>query len=496
MNDNILEIRGLTKSFPGVKALDNISFNIRRGAVHALMGENGAGKSTLIKILDGIYHADGGEIVFDGKTVAFKTPRQAQESGIGVVHQEIKLSGTLTVTENIFLGNLLYKYNNKYFVDWKTMEKRARKMLDDLQMNEIDENAIVDTLTIAKQQIVEICKTLNLETKLLIMDEPSASLTEKEIEILFEIIRQLKERGITIIYISHRMDEIFKLADDVTVLRDGRHIFTGSLETLTRDSLIEMMVNRKLLTNSYPKERIEIGEVVLEAKNLTNSLVKGVSFQLHKGEILGFSGLMGAGRTETMRALLGIDPCHSGEVKYKGSPVTRRTFKKSIALGLGLVPEDRRGQGIVGVAPIRENISMVDYKKITKNGFLNSKLERVYAEEFVKKLNVATPSIDTEIQYLSGGNQQKVVIAKWLYRDSEVFIFDEPTRGIDVGAKYEIYQLMTNLVKSGKSIIMISSELPELMGMSDRILVMNEGHLVGEFAYGEATQEKILALCV
>ena len=380
-------------------------------------------------------------------------------------------------------------------VDWKTMQRRARQMLDELQMNDVDENATVDSLPISKQQVVEICKTLNLKSKLLILDEPSASLTEKEIDVLFRIINQLKAQGITIIYISHRMDEIFKLADEVTVLRDGRHVFTGSIQDVTRESLITMMVNRKL-TDTYPKAKIDLGEVVLEAQGLTNSLIHDVSFQLRKGEILGFSGLMGAGRTETMRALLGIDPCRSGKVLLKGQDMGKRTFAASIAKGIGLVPEDRRGQGIVGIAPIRENISMVDFKKITKTGFVNSGLEKQYAEEYVKKLNVATPSIETEIQYLSGGNQQKVVIAKWLYRDCEILIFDEPTRGIDVGAKYEIYQLMTRLVESGKSIIMISSELPELLGMSDRILVMNGGRIVGEFAQAEATQAKILALCV
>ena len=495
MNDNLLEIRGIGKSFPGVRALEDVTFNVKRGTVHALLGENGAGKSTLIKILDGIYHADAGEVIFDGQKVAFRTPREAQVGGVGVVHQEIKLSGTLTVAENIFLGNLLYKYKGKYVVDWKTMQKRAREMLDELQMQEIDENAVVNTLTIAKQQIVEICKTLNLKTKLLIMDEPSASLTEKEIDILFDIIHQLKERGITIIYISHRMDEIFKLADAVTVLRDGKHIFTGEISQVDRESLITMMVNRRL-SDTYPKAEIPIGEVVLEAQHLTNSLVHDVSFQLHRGEILGISGLMGAGRTETVRALLGVDPDHEGKVLLHGQPMTKRSFERSIALGIGLVPEDRRGQGIIGTAPIRENITIVDFSKISRHGFVSSKLEREHATEYVGKLSVATPSIETEIQYLSGGNQQKVVIAKWLYRDSEVFIFDEPTRGIDVGAKYEIYQLITDLVRHGKSIIMISSELPELLGMSDRILVMNGGTIVGEFNYGEATQEKILALCV
>ncbi len=495
MSDYMLEIRGITKAFPGVKALDNVSFNVTKGKIHALLGENGAGKSTLVKILDGIYHADSGEVIFNGDPVAFKTPREAQVCGVGVVHQEIKLSGTLTVAENIFLGNLLYKYKGKYVVDWKRMQREARRMLDELQMNDVDENAEVNSLAISKQQVVEICKTLNLNSKLLILDEPSASLTEKEIDVLFRIVRQLKEQGITIIYISHRMDEIFKLADEVTVLRDGKHVFTGDISEVTRESLIAMMVNRKL-SDTYPKAKVELGEVILEVRNLNNLLVHDVSFKLRKGEILGFSGLMGAGRTETMRALLGIDPSRGGKVILKGQEMENRSFASCIAKGIGLVPEDRRGQGIVGSAPIRENISMVDFKKIIRNGFVNDHLEKQFAEEFVKKLGVATPSIETEIQYLSGGNQQKVVIAKWLYRDSEIFIFDEPTRGIDVGAKYEIYQLMSNLVKAGKSIIMISSELPELLGMSDRILVMNGGRIVGEFAQEEASQEKILALCV
>ena len=494
-NENILEFRGLSKSFPGVKALSDVSFSIRRGCVHALLGENGAGKSTLIKILAGIYHADCGEIIFDGKRIAFKTPIESQTSGIGIVHQEIKLSNTLTVTENIFLGNLLYKFKDRFFVDWKAMRKKARNMLDELHMNDIDEDAVIEDLPISKQQVVEICKTLNLQGKLLVMDEPSASLTEREIQVLFQIIANLRMKGVTIIYISHRMDEIFQIADAVTVLRDGKHIFTGSIHEITRETLISMMVNRSI-SDSYPKHINTIGENILEVKNLNNSLIHDVSFSLRKGEILGFSGLMGAGRTETIRALLGIDPIYSGSIFLKGKPVKHRHLSNAIANGLGLVPEDRRGQGIIGGASIKENISLVHIEKVMRAGFIQTKLEAENARKHIKLLDIATPSAETQTQYLSGGNQQKVVIAKWLYRDSEILIFDEPTRGIDVGAKFEIYQLMNELVALGKSIIMISSELPELIGMADRILVMNQGRIVGELDHGEATQEKILAFCV
>lgn len=489
----ILSIQGLNKSFPGVQALDNVSFNIERGTIHALVGENGAGKSTLIKILAGIYRADSGKVLLNGESIAFRTPHEAQIAGISVVHQEIKLAETLSVAENIFLGNLMY--NRLKLANWKAMHKRAQEMIDNLGID-IDIEEPVENLTVAQKQIVEICKAINLECEILIMDEPSATLTSRESEILFEIVHRLKGQGFTIIYISHRLEEIFRLADNVTVLRDGEHINTLPVSKVDRGKLIEMMVGR-VLENEYPKDIIQIGEPILEVKNLNRKgVLHDISFTVNKGEVLGFSGLVGAGRTELARAILGIDGIDSGEIILKGKPIQNKTFRDAIDRGFGLVSEDRQRQGIVEIFPVRENICMVSIDKILERGIINKKLERQYAEEYVSKLNIVTPSIDTEVQYLSGGNQQKVVIAKWLMKDSEIIFLDEPTRGIDVGAKAEIYMLINELVKAGKTVIMISSEMPEVIGMCDRILVMHGGRIVGELSREEATQEKIMSLCV
>lgn len=490
--DYILELRGITQEFPGVKALDNVSFKVERGKVHALAGENGAGKSTLIKVLAGIYVNYQGEVYFEDEKFSAKTPNEAQKYGISVVHQELKLSETLTVAENIFLGNWMMKNG---LVDWRGMKKKARQMIAELGMD-IDVDEIVENLTVAKKQIVEICKAINGECKLLIMDEPSATLTDKELVILFEIIERLTKQGITTIYISHKMDEIFKICDNITVIRDGQHIKTMPLDTVTRPELINLMVGRELGLE-YPKETIEPGEIVLEVDNLVREGVfKDVNFNLRKGEILGVSGLVGSGRTELVRAILGIDKVTSGTIKHKGEMIKNKSFKQAIKRGFGLVPEDRKKQGLVQIFPVKENICMVSIDKIISGGIIRNNKENEYAQEYVEKLNVSLPSINTEVQYLSGGNQQKVVVAKWLMQDSEIFILDEPTRGIDVGAKSEIYRLMNQLVKSGKSVIMISSELPEIIGMSDRVIVMHEGHCVGELKRDELSQEKIMSLCV
>lgn len=490
--DYILELRNVTQEFPGVKALDNVSFKVRRGVVHALAGENGAGKSTLIKVLAGINIYYQGEVFFEGKKFSVKTPNEAQMHGISVVHQELKLSETLTVAENIFLGNWIIKNG---LVDWKTMKRKAREMIEELGMD-IDVDEKVENLTVAKKQIVEICKAMNHNCKLLIMDEPSATLTDRELDVLFKIIERLTNQGVTIIYISHKMDEIFKICHDITVLRDGQHIQTMPLDTVTRTDLINMMVGRKLGLE-YPKEIVEIGETVLEVENLTREGVfNNVSFDLRKGEILGIAGLVGSGRTELIRAILGVDKVTSGTIKYKGEVIENKNLKQAITRGFGLVPEDRKKQGLVQIFSVKENVCMVSIKKILSRGIISSKKQNQYANEYVKKLNVALPSIQTEVQYLSGGNQQKVVIAKWLMQDSEIFILDEPTRGIDVGAKSEIYKLMNGLVASGKSIIMISSELPEIIGMSDRVIVMHEGNCVGKLSKDELSQEQIMSLCV
>ena len=493
-NEYILRLQGITKSFPGVKALDGVSFDVKRGTIHALVGENGAGKSTLIKILAGIYHADEGALHFNGRdNVAFRTPHESHQAGIGVVHQEIKLADPLTVAENMFVGNLVY--TKLGLVDWKTMKKRARQIIRDLGID-IDVNAPVSALSVAKQQIVEICKAVNLEMKLLIMDEPSATLTERELEIMFGIVRKLRDEGITIIYISHRLDEIFELADMVTVLRDGKHIGTVPVSSVTRDRLIAMMVGREL-GQQYPKEEIAIGETVLEAKGIVRrGVLKDISFSVKKGEIFGISGLVDSGRTELARAILGIDRLDSGEVFVRGKKVNYRGFRDAIHDGLGLIPEDRKKQGLVQIFDIKTNICMVNLKKVIRAGIVRKRLVNRYGMEYAKKLRVVMPSLETQVQFLSGGNQQKVVVAKWLMQDSEILILDEPTRGIDVGAKAEIYRLMTEMVKEGKTVIVISSEMPELLGMCDRIMVMHEGQKKGELTREEASQERIMALCV
>ncbi len=492
MAEPILSLKGISKSFPGVKALDSVSFDIARGTVHALVGENGAGKSTLIKILAGIHHPEAGTVVLDGKAETFKSPFDSQQKGISVVHQELKLSETLSVAENVFLGNLLYK---GILVDWGGMRARARELLQDLGVA-INVNEIVSNLSVAQKQMVEICKAINRRCKVLIMDEPSATLTEKEQRVMFKAVKKLRESGVTIIYISHRMEEIFDLADNVTVLRDGRHVGTMPIHDVNRKNLVSMMVGREV-TDEYPISGVELGEVVLKATGIARKgVLNNISFSLKRGEVLGIAGLVGAGRTELARAILGIDKLDAGEVAVKGVPIRVKSFRQAIRLGLGLVPEDRKKQGLVQLATVCNNICMVNMDAVSKGGIMSRPLEREASDKYVKKMKIATPTIDTEVQYLSGGNQQKVVIGKWLLQDSDIIILDEPTRGIDVGAKSEIYNLIVDLVRQGKSVIMISSELVEVVGMSDRVLVMHEGNLVGELMRGEASQESIIALCM
>ena len=492
MGDLILSIRNLSKSFPGVKALDDVSFDIQKGAVHALVGENGAGKSTLIKILAGIYQPDSGEIIFDGRKIIFKTPSESQTNGISVVHQELKLVDTLSVCENIFLGNYMYKNR---LIDWQSMRSKAREMIDILGVD-IDINETVGYLSVAKKQIVEICKAINHNCKLMIMDEPSATLTDKEMDVLYAIVKKLRKQGISIIYISHRLEEIFRIADSVTVLRDGGHIGTVAVGDVDRKTLISMMVGRAL-ENEYPKEKAEIGEVVLKVENLNRkNVLHDISFEAYRGEVLGIAGLVGSGRTELARAILGIDKIDSGNIIVNGKPMQFRKFKHAIKRSLGLVPEDRKAQGLILPFPVKENISLVNIRKIIKGGVLKRKLEDHYANEYIKMLRVSTPSINSAVENLSGGNQQKVVIAKWLMQNSQIIFLDEPTRGVDVGAKAEIYKLINKMAGDGKTVIMISSELPEILGMCDRILVMYEGRIVGTLMQEEATQEAILNMCV
>lgn len=489
-NNYILTLKNITKEFPGVKALDDITINIERGTIHGLVGENGAGKSTLIKVLAGIYQPNKGEIILDGKPCRFNSPIEARRAGISVVHQEIKLAEPLSVAENMFLGNVQLKNG---LVDWKGMRRRAREIVEDLGMD-IDINAQVSSLTVAKKQIVEIMHAINNNSRILIMDEPSAVLTDRELEVMFRIVKQLRDEGITIIYISHRLDEIFGLCSNVSVLRDGCHIDTIPVASVDRQGLINMMVGREM-GQEYPKEVGNVGGTILEVKNLSRGILQDISFEVKSGEVFGISGLVGAGRTELARAILGIDKPESGEVYVRGKKVHYRTFADAIRDGLGLIPEDRKLQGLVQIMSVKRNTTLVNMKRVLRAGVISSSLEEKLSKEYADKLHVVTPSMETEVQYLSGGNQQKVVIAKWLFQNSEILFLDEPTRGIDVGAKAEIYRLINRMAKEGKTIIMISSEMPELLGMCDRIMVMHEGHKMGELNAAEATQAKIMALC-
>ena len=489
-NNYILTLKNITKEFPGVKALDDVTINIERGTIHGLVGENGAGKSTLIKVLAGIYQPNKGEIILDGKPCRFNSPIEARRAGISVVHQEIKLAEPLSVAENMFLGNVQLKNG---LVDWKGMRRRAREIVEDLGMD-IDINAQVSSLTVAKKQIVEIMHAINNNSRILIMDEPSAVLTDRELEVMFRIVKQLRDEGITIIYISHRLDEIFGLCSNVSVLRDGCHIDTIPVASVDRQGLINMMVGREM-GQEYPKEVGNVGGTILEVKNLSRGILQDISFEVKSGEVFGISGLVGAGRTELARAILGIDKPESGEVYVRGKKVHYRTFADAIRDGLGLIPEDRKLQGLIQIMSVKRNTTLVNMKRVLRAGVISSSLEEKLSKEYADKLHVVTPSMETEVQYLSGGNQQKVVIAKWLFQNSEILFLDEPTRGIDVGAKAEIYRLINRMAKEGKTIIMISSEMPELLGMCDRIMVMHEGHKMGELNAAEATQEKIMALC-
>lgn len=489
-NNYILTLKNITKEFPGVKALDDVTINIERGTIHGLVGENGAGKSTLIKVLAGIYQPNKGEIILDGKPCRFNSPIEARRAGISVVHQEIKLADPLSVAENMFLGNVQLKNG---LVDWKGMRRRAREIVEDLGMD-IDINAQVSSLTVAKKQIVEIMHAINNNSRILIMDEPSAVLTDRELEVMFRIVKQLRDEGITIIYISHRLDEIFGLCSNVSVLRDGCHIDTIPVASVDRQGLINMMVGREM-GQEYPKEVGNVGGTILEVKNLSRGILQDISFEVKSGEVFGISGLVGAGRTELARAILGIDKPESGEVYVRGKKVHYRTFADAIRDGLGLIPEDRKLQGLVQIMSVKRNTTLVNMKRVLRAGVISSSLEEKLSKEYADKLHVVTPSMETEVQYLSGGNQQKVVIAKWLFQNSEILFLDEPTRGIDVGAKAEIYRLINRMAKEGKTIIMISSEMPELLGMCDRIMVMHEGHKMGELNAAEATQAKIMALC-
>ncbi len=485
----ILELHDLTKLYPGVLALDKLSLAFRPGEVHALVGENGAGKSTLIKCVTGCIEPTSGTMVYEGVSHARFTPTQAIEQGICAVYQEFNLIPFLSVAENIFYGR---ERRKGMFLDKEGMNREAAEILAELGMA-FNPRTRVKDLAVAYQQVVEIAKSVSRNVRFLILDEPSAPLTGREIEAMFQIIRRLKAKGVTILYISHRLEEIFTIADRVSVMRDGKYIATLPVAETDKRSLIGLMVGRDL-AGSFPPRTTPVGEVVLEARNLRNASINNVSFQLRKGEILGLGGLVGAGRTETARAVFGADPLDAGEVYLNGRRLALRSPKEAIRHGIGLIPEDRKRQGVLLGLSIRENITYASLSAISRAGLVNKKAERQIVRDFIAKLQIKTPSDIQLVKNLSGGNQQKVVLAKWMATWCSVLIFDEPTRGIDVGAKQEIYKLMRSLSADGLSIIMISSEMPELLAMSDRIAVMREGRITGELEAAAATQERILEL--
>jgi len=488
----IVEIRNLNKSFPGVRALIDARFDLVAGEVHALMGENGAGKSTLMKVLAGVYQKDGGTIKINGQEVEISGPRAAQALGVGIIHQELNLMSHMSVANNIFIGR---EPRNRFgVVDKQRMNKETQAILDRLHLK-LDPETLVSELTVAKQQMVEIAKALSFHgTKVLILDEPTAALNNAEIDDLFKIIRQLKEHGVGMVYISHKMDELKRISDRVTVMRDGQYIGTVPTAETSMDTIIGMMVGRQLFDGDGPTPAPQNAEVVLEVKNLNRGrVIKNVSFQVRKGEILGFAGLMGAGRTEVARAIFGADKIDSGEIIVHGQTASIKTPTDAVKHGIGYLSEDRKHFGLATGMDVEANIVLTTMKRfLSANFFLKQKAIRETALHFVKQLDIKTPNVSQKVAFLSGGNQQKVVIAKWLVRDCEVLFFDEPTRGIDVGAKSEIYKLLNTLAEQGRAIVMISSELPEVLRLSHRILVMCEGRITGELKAGEATQENIM----
>lgn len=496
--DVILAMNHISKSFPGVKALDDVSFHVRRGTVHALMGENGAGKSTLMKCLFGIYSLDEGEILFDGKPVHFHNPKDALSAGISMIHQELQPIPYRNISENLWVG----RYPTKKLlglltvVDHKRMRKESLELLKKVHLK-INPNTALKELSVSQIQSIEIAKAISYEAKVIIMDEPTSSLTSQEVEQLFEIINNLRNLGVSIIYISHKMEEILRISDEVTIMRDGRYIGTWASKDLTMEKIIKNMVGRELV-NLYPPKTNTPGEVSLVVKDFTSTnprSFKNVHFEARKGEILGVGGLVGAQRTELMEGIFGLRAVSKGEIHLNGHKLHIKHPRDAISKGIALVTEDRRGNGIFGVLSVRDNVAVASLDDFVEFHIkLNNRKLNKLAEENIKKLRIKTPTTKTKIASLSGGNQQKVIISRWLAVEPDVFILDEPTRGIDVGAKYEIYSIMIDLARQGKTIIMISSEMPELLGVSDRIMVMCEGRLSGILDREEANQEKIMEL--
>ncbi len=492
MSEPILSMKNISKSFPGVKALDDVSFNIYKGEVMALLGENGAGKSTLMKILSGAYKKDQGEIILENNKIEIITPRDAMDKGIAIIHQELNLIPYLTVYENIFLGRELKLSSGR--LDKKAMIEESKKLFERLNVN-IDPVSQVSQLSIAQQQMVEIAKALSLDAKIIIMDEPTDTLTDQEVYSLFNIIDELKKDGKGIVYISHRINEIFKIADKITVLRDGKFIAEKEISKVNEDEIIRLMVGRPL-DKQFPYIEMDFSEEILKVEGLTNEHIDNISFTLNKGEILGISGLVGAGRTELAKTLFGLYKKESGRIIVDGQEIDIKSPKDALTKGIAYVSEDRKNEGLILMMSVGHNITLSSLEKFKKIFSLDKKKEEKVGLEYREKVNIKTPSLQQKVENLSGGNQQKVAIAKALLTDPKILILDEPTRGVDVGAKREIYDLLNEIKKDGRSIIMISSEMPEILGMSDRILVMHEGKVMGELSREEATQEKIMSYIV
>jgi rhamnose transport system ATP-binding protein len=490
MNESILELKRISKSFSGVEVLHEVSFSLRPGEVHALLGENGAGKSTLVKVVTGVHHPDSGEILLNGEPVHFGDPRDSRQAGIAAIYQELSLFPDLNVAENIFVGR--QPITRSGHIDWRKLYAEAGNLLLSLGVH-LDLKQKARSLSIAQQQMVEIARAFSINARILIMDEPTSSLTLNEVADLFRLVRRLRDDGTAIIFISHRLEELFELADRVTVLRDGFYVDTCQLKDVTRDELIRLMVGRTI-SNLFPKQDVQAGKVVLKVDNLSHTgIFENISFELHKGEILGMAGLVGAGRTDVARALFGVEPPTSGIIHVEGREVRVTSPQQAISLGLAFVPEDRQQHGLIPPMNIISNISLPMLGRYARRGWLRNKVERSAAFDAARQMEVRANNIWQKARELSGGNQQKIVLAKWLATNPRILILDEPTRGIDVGTKAAVHALMSKLASEGIAILMISSELPEVLGMSDRVIVMREGRMTGQFTRAEATQEKIIS---
>jgi ribose transport system ATP-binding protein len=496
MDENVLEIRGLCKSFPGVNALTDIDLDVKRGEVHVLLGENGAGKSTLIKILTGAYIKDGGEIKIDGQAVDFISPQQAIEAGVGCVYQELNLVNKLSVMENVLLGRELLKIKRPRIVDWKATETKCREVLSRMELSGVDPKALVSSYGVGIQQLVEISKFLVKNVKILILDEPTSSLTISETNLLFNVIRKLKSEGVTILFISHKLEELFEIGDRITVLKDGFKVGTRDVKDTDEDELIRMMVGRTL-SEKFPKIVCPIGEEMLRVEGLCReNVIEGISFSVHRGEVLGFAGLVGAGRTEMARVLFGADKKTAGITYIRGKPVHIKNPQTAIKNGMAFLTEDRKTQGLIMVNTAEFNINIAALRMYAKTGVMRLGKFRSMAQDMWNALQIRPDNMNLVASSFSGGNQQKLVIAKWLQTKADIFVFDEPTRGIDVNAKVEVYNIINDLVKNGAAVILISSEMPEILAMCDRIIVMRKGRITGELSRNEATEELIIGKAV